>query len=106
MRKLFDHGGIKVCGALRVRLNDLASFPHWTDKGDRMAYSKAQSCFEANDVPMISPDAQTTIALNLSKGLSELTASVAADIQELHNQLRALRTELESLKSEKRRMVI
>jgi len=71
-----------------------------------MAYSIAQRCFEANVNEMPSPDAQTNIALNLSKGLSELTVSVAADIQDLHTQLRALRRELEDLKAEKRRLMI
>ena len=71
-----------------------------------MAYSIAQRCFEANVNEMPSPDAQTSIALNLSKGLSELTVSVAADIQDLHTQLRALRRELEDLKAEKRRLMI
>ncbi len=71
-----------------------------------MAYSRAQRCFEANVSEMSSPDGQTNIALNLSKGLSELTVSVAADIQDLRTQLRALRRELDDLKAERRRLMI
>ena len=71
-----------------------------------MAYSTAQRCFEANVIEMASPDVQTNFALNLSKGLSELTVSVAADIQDLHAQLRALRKELDDLKAERRRLII
>ena len=71
-----------------------------------MAYSTAQRWFEANVVEMSSPDVQTNIALNLSKGLCELTVSVAADIQDLRTQLRALRKELDDLKAERRRLTI
>lgn len=67
-----------------------------------MAYSSAQRCFEANVIETRSPDAQN-VAFNLSKGLSELTLSVAADIQELRNQLRDLRKELDILQGEKKR---
>ena len=55
---------------------------------------------------MPSPDVQTNIALNLSKGLLELTVSVAADIQDLRTQLRALRKELGDLKDERRRLML
>jgi len=71
-----------------------------------MAYSTAQRCFEANVIEMPSPDVQTNIALNLSKGLLELTVSVAADIQDLRTQLRALRKELGDLKDERRRLML
>jgi polyhydroxyalkanoate synthesis regulator phasin len=71
-----------------------------------MAYSTAQRWFEANVIEMPSPDVQTNIALNLSKGLSELTVSVAADIQDLRAQLRVLRKELDDLKAERRRLTI
>jgi hypothetical protein len=71
-----------------------------------MAYSIAQHCFEANVIEMPSPDVQTNIALNLSKGLLELTVSVAADIQDLRTQLRALRKELGDLKDERRRLML
>jgi len=71
-----------------------------------MPYSIAQRCFEANFTKTPSPDVQTDIALNLSKGLSELTVSVAADIQDLRTQLRALRKELDDLKAEKRHLFI
>ena len=71
-----------------------------------MAYSTAQRWFEANVVEMSSPDVQTNIALNLSKGLCELTVSVAADIQDLRTQLRALRKELDDLKADRRRLNI
>ena len=71
-----------------------------------MAYSTAQRCFEANVSEMSSADGQTNIGLNLSKGLSELTVSVAADIQDLRTQLRALRKELDDLKAERRRLMI
>jgi len=60
----------------------------------------------ANVIEMSSPDVQTNIALNLSKGLCELTVSVAADIQDLRTQLRALRKELDDLKAERRRLNI
>jgi len=60
----------------------------------------------ANVIEMSSPDVQTNIALNLSKGLCELTVSVAADIQDLRTQLRALRRELDDLKAERRRLNI
>jgi polyhydroxyalkanoate synthesis regulator phasin len=71
-----------------------------------MAYSTAQRWFEANATETPSPDVQTNIALNLSKGLSELTVSVAADIQDLRAQLRVLRKELDDLKAERRRLTI
>ena len=71
-----------------------------------MAYPTAQRCFEANVIEMPSPDVQTNIALNLSKGLLELTVSVAADIQDLRTQLRALRKELGDLKDERRRLML
>jgi hypothetical protein len=71
-----------------------------------MAYSTAQRLFEANVIERPSPDVQTNIALNLSKGLSELTVSVAADIQDLRTQLRLLRNELDDLKAERRRLNI
>ncbi len=67
-----------------------------------MAYHSAQRCFQANE-SIASP---SPIALNLSKGLSELTVSVATDIQSLRSQLTALRQELEDLKSERRRLII
>jgi len=72
-----------------------------------MAYQSAQRCFEAiqSNAPD-SADTQTDIGLNLSRGLSELTASVAADIQSLRRQLAALQEELEALKSERRRLMI
>ena len=72
----------------------------------RMPYSAAQRCFEANVIQTPLPDVQTNIALNLSKGLSELTISLAADIQDLHTQLRALRKELDDLKADRRRLNI
>ena len=72
----------------------------------RMAYSTAQRLFEANVNERPSPDVQRDIALNLSKGLSELTVSVAADIQDLRTQLRFLRNELDDLKAERRRLNI
>ena len=71
-----------------------------------MAYCTAQRCFEASAIEIPSYEVQTHIVLNLSKGLSELTVSVAADIQDLRNQLRTLRKELEDLKSERRRLFI
>jgi hypothetical protein len=72
-----------------------------------MAYSSAQRSFEANGcIAPPSPDLQTNIALNLSKGLSELTASLAIDIQNLRSQLTDLRHELEDLKAERRRLII
>ena len=71
-----------------------------------MAYSTAQRLFEANVNERPSPDVQRDIALNLSKGLSELTVSVAADIQDLRTQLRFLRNELDDLKAERRRLNI
>ena len=71
-----------------------------------MTYTTAQHCFEANDSEISSPDGRTNIALNLSKGLSELTVSVAADIQDLRTELRALRRELEDLKRERKRLMI
>ena len=71
-----------------------------------MAYPTAQRRFEANVIEMPSPDVQTNIALNLSKGLLELTVSVAADIQDLRTQLRALRKELGDLKDERRRLML
>ena len=71
-----------------------------------MAYSKAQRWFDANVIERPSPDVQTNITLNLSKGLSELTVSVAADIQDLRTQLRVLRNELDDLKAERRRLNI
>ena len=72
-----------------------------------MAYYSAQRCFQANEsIASPSPDVQTNIALNLSKGLCELTVSVATDIQSLRSQLTALRQELEDLKSERRRLII
>ena len=72
-----------------------------------MAYHSAQRCFQANEsIASPSLDVQTNIALNLSKGLSELTVSVATDIQSLRSQLTALRQELEDLKSERRRLII
>jgi hypothetical protein len=71
-----------------------------------MAYSAAQRCFEANFAEMPSPDVQTNIAFNLSKGLSELTASMAADLQDMRTQLSILRKELDDLKSERRRVFI
>jgi hypothetical protein len=72
----------------------------------QMAYSTAQRLFEANVIERPSADVQTNIALNLSKGLSELTLSVAADIQDLRTQLRVLRNELDDLKAERRRLNI
>ncbi len=71
-----------------------------------MAYSSAQRCFEANIREMSSRDVQTDIASNLSKGLSELTASLAADIQDLRTQLKAVREELDELKAERRPLLI
>ena len=71
-----------------------------------MAYSAAQRCFEANFKQMSPTEVQTNIVLNLSKGLSELTASMAADIHDLRTQLSGLRKELDDLRSEKRRLLI
>ncbi len=72
-----------------------------------MDYSSAQRSFEANrSIAPPSPDVQTNIALNLSKGLSALTATLATDIQNLRSQVAALRRELEDLKAEKRRLII
>ena len=71
-----------------------------------MAYSAAQRWFEANLIERPSPDVQPNIALNLSKGLSELTVSVADDIRDLRTQLSGLRKELDDLKLEKRRLII
>ena len=71
-----------------------------------MTYTTAQHCFEANASEAPSPDGRTNIALNLGKGLSELTVSVAADIQDLRTELRALRRELEDLKRERKRLMI
>jgi hypothetical protein len=70
-----------------------------------MAYSSAQRCFEAN-IEMSSPDVQTNIVSNVSKGLSELTVSLAADIQDLRTQLKAIREELDNLKAERRHLLI
>jgi hypothetical protein len=53
-----------------------------------------------------SPEVPTNIVLNLSKGLSELTVSMAADIHDLRTQLSVLRKELDDLRSEKRRLLI
>ena len=89
--------------------NDLASFLLQigrTKETDRMAYSTAQRCFEANVNEMSTADSQTNIGLNLSKGLSELTVSLASDIQDLRTHLRILQKELDDLKSERRRVVI
>ena len=69
-----------------------------------MAYSTAQRCFEANFNEMLSDDSQ--IALNLSKGLSELTLSLASDIDGLRTHLRILQKELDDLKAERRRVII
>ena len=77
-----------------------------THETHRMAYSTAQRWFEANVIEMPSLDVQTSIASNLSKGLSELTVSVAADIQDLRTQLSVLRKELDDLKVERRRLNI
>ena len=71
-----------------------------------MAYSSAQRCFEANIIELSSPDVQTDIASKLSKGLSELTVSLAADIQDLRTQLKAIREELDALKTERRHLLI
>ena len=71
-----------------------------------MAYSAAQRCFEANFNQMPSPEISTNIVLNLSKGLSELTISMAADIHDLRTQLKMLRKELDDLKSERKRLLI
>ncbi len=71
-----------------------------------MAYSAAQRCFEANFNEKSSNEVQTNIVLNLSKGLSELTVSMAADIHDLRTQLKVLRKELDDLKTEKRRLII
>jgi len=71
-----------------------------------MAYSAAQRCFEANFTETPSPEVQTNIALNLSKGLSELTVTMAADIQDLRTQLKGLRKELDDLRTEKRRLTL
>jgi len=71
-----------------------------------MAYSTAQSCFEAPPNEMTSLDAQTNIALNLSKGLSELTNSMVAEFRDLRTQLSDLRKEIADLKAERRRLVV
>ena len=71
-----------------------------------MTYSTAQRSFEANIIEMSSPDAQTNIASNVNKGLSELTVSLAADIKDLRTQLRAIREELDNLKAERRHLLI
>ena len=71
-----------------------------------MAYSTAQRCFEANVQEMLSANSETNIALNLSKGLSELTVSLASDIHDLRTHLRILQKELDDLKAERRRVVI
>jgi hypothetical protein len=71
-----------------------------------MAYSTAQSCFEQNFKEMPFGDSQANIALNLCKGLSELTVSLAADIQDLRSRLRILEKELADLKADRRRVVI
>jgi hypothetical protein len=71
-----------------------------------MAYSSARRCFEANIREMSSRDVQTDVASNLSKGLSELTATLAVDIQDLRTQLEAIRKELDQLKVERRHLLI
>ena len=71
-----------------------------------MAYSAALRCFEATATDVPSTDNQASFALNMGKGLSELTVSVAADIQNLRSQLTALRKELDDLKAERRRVVL
>jgi len=71
-----------------------------------MAYSTAQRCFEANLNELDSTDSQRTVVLNLSKGLFELTASLASDIHELRTHLKTLQNELDNIKTERRRVVI
>ena len=109
-RKPFDRCESLANVATALELpNDLASFLLQigrTKETDRMAYSTAQRCFDANVNEMSTADSQTNVGLNLSKGLSELTVSLASDIQDLRTQLRILQKELDDLKSERRRVVI
>ena len=71
-----------------------------------MAYSTAQRCFEANLNEKDSTDSQTNVVLNLSRGLCELTASLASDIHDLRTHLRTLQKELDDIRTERRRVVI